>query len=369
MNHSVFITNSGINKTTGGGIVSHNYIQALKKCTTLRYIISNQKYPDNKYEEIEAYSINPVDWGYKPPWNPTPFFQDYMAFNLIQKEPTELVMTYGCPMALTIEEMKNSFFCKVVADLAPHNIEISREEHMKYIGRYDFPHLVDDRLWSIYSRHLRFADRVIVHSKIGADYIKQKAHLAIDPDVIPHGCYLPEQISSYPSEVIPGYFGAIGFDKGIVYMATAWVNTSHKPETQLLIGGKMAQSFMVAEKYMPQFKIIGFVGNLADFYKQISFLIQSSVTEGFGITPLEAMAHNRPVIVARGAGISELITDGKDGFVVPIRDIGAIQAKIQYFIDNPDEINRMGVEARKTAEKYTWDIINKQYIKLFQELL
>ena len=107
---------------------------------------------------------------------------------------------------------------------------------------------------------------------------------------------------------------------------------------------------------------------LADFYKQISVYIQPSVIEGFGITPLEAMAFYRPVIVAEGAGVSELITDGKDGFVVPSRDIKAIEDKLTFFKENPNEIDRMGRNARKTAEKYTWEIIKKQYREVCESL-
>jgi len=51
----------------------------------------------------------------------------------------------------------------------------------------------------------------------------------------------------------------------------------------------------IEDKYTSRFKILGFVENLVDFYKQISVYIQPSITEGFGITPLEAMAYGRPV--------------------------------------------------------------------------
>ena len=366
-NNSVFITNSGINPVSGGGIVGMNYIEALQAVTNLRYILCTTKLPDDKYNNIPTYSISARDWGYTD-WRATPFFEDYMAFHLLQKEPTELFMTYGCPFGLTIEEVKRTFYCKVVCDIAPHIIETTKEDHLKFLGSYDYPHLSDDKLWGLYSRHLKFADVVVVHSNKSAKYLEKKANLKMIPRVIPHGCMLPEQISHLPDEFSPGYFGAIGVDKGISYLANAWINLPYT-NTQFILAGREGTHFKIQDEFVNHFKILGYVENLIDFYKQINVYVQPSITEGFGITPLEAMAYGRPVIVAEGAGMSELVTDGFDGFVIPIRDIGAIMDKLVYFHDNPTELVRMGKNARITAEKYTWDKIKKQYVKLFKDLL
>jgi len=239
-------------------------------------------------------------------------------------------------------------------------------EHIEWQGSYPFPHLTNQFLWKLYSKHLRYADKVIVHSHSSAKYLEKAARLKETPTVIPHGCYLPSDYTPYPSEITAGYFGALGLDKGIIYMINAWIKGNYP--NKLIMGGRDAKSFKL-ETDMEKFFILGAVDDVADFYSKISFYIQPSVIEGFGITPLEAMAFGRPVIVAEGAGMCELVTDGKDGFVVPIRDVQAIKDKIDYFFDNPDEIAKMGKEARKTAEKYTWDKIRKQYITVYKELL
>jgi glycosyltransferase involved in cell wall biosynthesis len=104
-------------------------------------------------------------------------------------------------------------------------------------------------------------------------------------------------------------------------------------------------------------------------YDECSVYVQPSVTESFGIPVLEAMAHSRPVIVTNGAGVSELVEDGKEGFVVPIRSASAIAEKIQYFFENPQEIKRMGRNARAKAEKYTWARVENKYRNLIKDLL
>jgi len=373
INNSMFITNSGIDQFSGGGIVSYNLIKALQQCSELKCILSNQKFKDNKYNGIPAFSLNHLDYGYtppknQPPWRPTPFFQDYIAYNHIPDEPIELVQTYACPFGLTIEKLKKNNFCKIVADLAPHNIDISKEEHIRFTKEYPFPHLTDPWLLKLYMRHLCLADVVVVHSHSSADYIKKTADLKNDPVVIPHGCNLPTEIPVFPERFTPGYFGALGIDKGISYLIDGWLNCPLNKDLQLLIGGRGTEAFKIPEPYASRFKTIGGVAEISEFYKQISIYIQPSIQDGFGITPLEAMAYGRPVIVSNGAGVSELVTDGKDGFVVPMRDIKAIRDKIMYYYDNPSEIKRMGQEARKTAEKYTWKQVLGEYVDLWQRI-
>lgn len=357
---STFLTDSGINLVTGGGIVGANMIDSLEKYNP-QYIFSKEKIKTIK--NIPNYSINPFDYGYS---NENPFFIDYICFHFIPRISIDLVVTYGCPFGLTIEEYKRVFKSKIICDLPPHNIDISKEEHQKHGVEYRYPHLVDDMLWKLYSRHLNLADRVIVHSKKSAEYIQKKSCLKEMPVVIPHGCFPPDKTPILPDNISPGYFGACGFDKGIIYLIKSWAESKYSHNKYLYLGGHDSKNFKYPDI---RFKPLGSIDDLTDFYKYINFGIYPSVTEGFNICALETMAYGRPIIVAEGAGVSEFIQDGREGFIVPIRDIEAIKNKINYFYENPSEIKRMGVEARKTAEQYTWENIIKIYEKIYEETI
>lgn len=365
---SCLITNSGINSFSGGGIVSKNIAQSLQSFGILNYIFSNEKFENSNYNGIPAYCINP-DHYYSPEdgWRVSPFIQDYLAFHFLPREKIDIAVFYACPFGLTAEELKRQYETKIVCDLAPHNIEISRAEHEKLLGKYPYPHLTNEILLNLYLRHLKIADKVIVHSNSSANYIKEKAKLSQDPVVIPHGCDVPSIIPEYPEKIIPGYFGSASIDKGITYLANAWLRIIHPPEVKMIIGGREG-GFQIKEEFKNYFAFTGFVENLEDFYRQISIYIHPSIIEGFGLTPLEAMAYGRPVIVSSGAGVSELITHGKDGFVVEPGNIDQIIKYIRYFMDNPDQVKIMGQNARQTAEKYTWSTIRQSYAKIFQEL-
>lgn len=364
--NSIFVTNSGLLRTTGGGNVGYNIVGALQSCTDLKLMLSNQKFPDDKYQNIDAFSINPGDYGYS---NVDPFFMDYMAYHRLPEDPIELAVFYSDPFGLTAEKLKKDYFCKIVCDLAPHNIEISKEEHMKFIGKYPFPHLTNDYLWKLHSRHLRLADKVIVHSKKSAEYIMKKADLREIPVVIPHGCSLPASIEPFPSRFTVGHLSVNGLDKGQIYILLAWkkLNPSNM---DLLIAGSGTERWnkFIQDNNIPNARALGRIDDVGEFYGKCSVYVQSSVSEGFGITALESMAHGRPVIVTEETGASELITDGTDGFVIPIRNPDAIADKILYYYDNPDEPRRQGVNALKIARKCSWDIIRSKYESIFNQL-
>ena len=116
-------------------------------------------------------------------------------------------------------------------------------------------------------------------------------------------------------------------------------------------------------------QILGFVESVSDFYDECSVYVQPSVSEGFGIEILEAMAHGRPVIASVGAGGADAIDDGVDGFKVPIRSPQAISEKIEWFRKNPDALRAMGESARRKAQGYSWDRIKPSYMAAWNSVL
>ena len=83
----------------------------------------------------------------------------------------------------------------------------------------------------------------------------------------------------------------------------------------------------------------------------------------FPRTTLEAMSCGLPVIISDMVGAKDIIEDGKEGFIIPAKNVDAIAEKIQYFYDNPSEIRKMGKNARKKAKEYTWKKFAEEVIK------
>ena len=78
-----------------------------------------------------------------------------------------------------------------------------------------------------------------------------------------------------------------------------------------------------------------------------------SVEDG-SLVMQEAMSQGLPLIITENNGGSDLILEGKTGFL-PIRSPQAIAEKISWFLDNRSMIPEMSNAARRHTAKYTWE--------------
>lgn len=108
--------------------------------------------------------------------------------------------------------------------------------------------------------------------------------------------------------------------------------------------------------------------DLVGLYHLCSLTILPSLEDGFGATNLESMACGRPVISTR-TGIDDVITDYKEGILIPMGDPEAIKEAILYFYNNPSELKRMGRNARQLAEQYTWERFRSKVAEIIESLV
>ena len=76
----------------------------------------------------------------------------------------------------------------------------------------------------------------------------------------------------------------------------------------------------------------------------------SSSFEPFGLTMLEAMACSRPMIVTKTGGMPEIISDGVNGFVIPVKDSEELASRIIQVMADKDLRARLGATGRKMVE-------------------
>ena len=106
------------------------------------------------------------------------------------------------------------------------------------------------------------------------------------------------------------------------------------------------------------------------YYSAADLYVGPSLEDAFALPPLEAMACGVPAIVSSQAGVSELITDGVDGFVLENpRDSARLADLISLLHHNRSLRQKLGEAAAKTAEQYTWARNAEQLDRLFQDVL
>lgn len=91
--------------------------------------------------------------------------------------------------------------------------------------------------------------------------------------------------------------------------------------------------------------------------------------EPFGIVALESMTAGTPVIgLKNGGGYSEIIEDGKTGFLIGF-DPKVIAQKIQFLQNDKENYRRMVKNCKKSANNYTWDITAQNAFNVFKAYL
>ncbi len=115
----------------------------------------------------------------------------------------------------------------------------------------------------------------------------------------------------------------------------------------------------------------GWVGHpaLIEHYRQADIFVTATTWEGMPNTVLEAMACGLPIVGTSAPGMDQLVGDGKNGYLVPLKDPAALADRLQRLMDNPYERARMGKESRKIAERqFAWDVIAAQYVEIYQRV-
>lgn len=99
--------------------------------------------------------------------------------------------------------------------------------------------------------------------------------------------------------------------------------------------------------------------DIFDCIRTARLFVLSSDYEGMPNALMEAMSLGLPCISTdcRPGGARTLIEEGKNGFIVPVRDVDALAKKMMLLLDNPNIAERMAHEARHLGETHTNEVI------------
>jgi N-acetyl-alpha-D-glucosaminyl L-malate synthase BshA len=120
----------------------------------------------------------------------------------------------------------------------------------------------------------------------------------------------------------------------------------------------------------PHVDFLGKQDHIERLLPKAHVLLMPSETEAFGLAALEGMACGVPAVSTRTGGISELITDGVDGFLEPVGDIAAQAGRVVSLLTDDTLYDRFSVAARHTAEsRFCASLIIPQYERYYEEVL
>lgn len=146
----------------------------------------------------------------------------------------------------------------------------------------------------------------------------------------------------------------------------------HFPEAKLKIAGcgplESELKSLACELKIAKFVV--FLGKIdhrriTEVYSESDILLNCSKVESFGMVLLEAMASGLPVVSTNVGGVSSVIRDGVNGFLVESDNYIEMAEKLLYLLRNPEKAFEISKRGKEAAREYTWDAIKSRLKSLY----
>lgn len=218
---------------------------------------------------------------------------------------------------------------------------------------------------------LRKLDRLVVLTEKSMASWPELTNVVVIRDPLPF--HVESKNSLLAKRVIT--IGRYVYQKGYDLLLQAWAEIEKQfPDWQLSVYGmgdqKECRKQMLELGLDPmRCQLNGPVNDVSKEYLNSSIFVLPSRFEGFGLVIIEAMSCGVPVVSFNcPMGPDEIITDGEDGYLVPVGDVHELAYKLQKLMK--DDCLRMQFSERAycNASKYRMEEIASQWTKLFSQL-
>lgn len=265
----------------------------------------------------------------------------YVARRIPECDIFDALSYNGLRSGRRAQEQGARWVCRLPGTHMGYQDAILREEH----ARVGLPYKGQD------GRFLAYAQA----SYAGADLILTQSRFARQTFI---ACGVPAEkvavVPTNPRRPLPGppasarragrpfevlYVGQLSARKGIHDLVRAFQLAAIPNSRLRLVGAILPETPRLLGDPGPTVELLGVQrkDKLARFYAEADVFVLASVEEGLAGVLCEALAHGCPVIASEHTGARDLLTDGVEGFIVPIRSPEAIAEKLVWLSDHPLE--------------------------------
>jgi len=250
---------------------------------------------------------------------------------------------------------------------------ILKEEYSKWGFKFKG---VDPRVIAKEESEYELADRITVPS----EFVRQSFIKMGVPEFklvkIPYGARLDRfKKVANPAEntfkVL--WVGAVSIRKGFMYALEAFQKLNHNRKEFIVVGSVEKElKTLLGNAVLTNVVFMGNVDNkkLPELYSSSHVFLIASLEEGLAMVQGEALACGCPVIATTNTGAEDLFTNGKEGFIIPIRSSEAITEKLQFLANNEDFRNDMSEAAlKKVKELGGWNSYGDNWNKLIIQFI
>ena len=234
----------------------------------------------------------------------------------------------------------------------------------------------------------KISDKIIVHANCNKKELQKFARIPLSKiTVILHGNYfffkeVNSALENYPNvyqckNIL--FFGYIRQYKGLIYLIRALKEIKKViPNVKLIIAGKPVEDFYIYKREIDKLNIkdnvlldLGYI-SFKKIYKyfKIANVVVLPYTKIYqsGILQL-AYAFKKPVVVTNVGGLTEVVEHGKNGFVVPPKDVNSLANAIIQILKDENLAKKMGEYGYYLAKtKYSWETIALKTLNTYKSI-
>jgi len=171
------------------------------------------------------------------------------------------------------------------------------------------------------------------------------------------------------------YAGRILWDKGFhEIVEAAKIVKARSNRISFIIAGtpdlknpeSVPEEYLISLHTQGLFSWVGHVNNMPELLKKAFVVILPSYREGLPTTLIEAAAIGRPIITTDAPGCREVVKNGVNGYLVPVKSHYELAEKILFLANNESIAQDMGKKSREIAvSQFDLKIILESYLRLY----
>jgi alpha-maltose-1-phosphate synthase len=201
------------------------------------------------------------------------------------------------------------------------------------------------------------------HIVVASNFVRQtllkagtlNAHISLAPYGAPAPCAVKTRSFASDNTLRIIFVGMLSQRKGISYLLRAAEQLGSKIKLTLI--GRRVGKCSVLDEALRVHRWIPSLNN-SELLQEIGrhdVMVFPSLFEGCALVLLEALSQGVPVITTPHSGASDFLSDGEDGFIVPIRDAGAIVEKLELLARDRERLAAMSQAAICKATQRSWE--------------
>ena len=214
-------------------------------------------------------------------------------------------------------------------------------------------------------QELALADVIFVASSFTKKTLEDYSGKLAEIKVIPYGFPEVKEKKTYKSLVNRKlrvlFVGGLSQRKGISYLFEAVEGLQEKLELTI-VGQKAVPDCTVLNQALEKHQWIPSLSHdqVLACMREHDVFVFPSLFEGFGMVITEAMSQGLPVITTDRTAGPDLITDGKDGWIIPAGSSKAIREVLIDILENPEVLEQFGLASQEKARTRPWSVYGQE---------